>query len=259
MKALAATRRHRAAPAVLMILALLVFGGLFTALSPKAAEADAHITADVDEGERLFITNCATCHGMNAEGTDDVPSLIGVGAASVHFQVVTGRMPMVSNSPQAEAKPPQLSEQEAYHLAAYVASLGPGPAIPTSQQVDPELGDPANGMLLYRTNCAMCHNAVGAGGALTEGKYAPALYDSSATVIYEAMLTGPQSMPIFNDATITSEEKRDIIAYLYAQRDPNPGGLSLGSLGPGGEAVWVFVVGIGVLIGFAIWIGARSS
>lgn len=260
MKALAAKRRHRAAPVVLMMLALVVMGGLFTAFAPQSAEAEEEIRADASEGERLFITNCASCHGMDAEGMDDYPSLIGVGAASVHFQVVTGRMPMAAaTTPQAEAKPAQLSEQDAYDLAAYIAELGPGPAIPSPTQVDPELGDAPNGMLLFRTNCAMCHNAVGAGGALTEGKYAPALWESTGTEIYEAMLTGPQSMPVFNDATLTPEEKRDVIAYLYAQRDPNPGGLGLGSLGTVPEGIWAWVVGIGGLIGFAVWIGARSS
>ena len=83
--------------------------------------------------------------------------------------------------------------------------------------------------------------------------------DTSPTHIYEAMQTGPQAMPGFNDATMTPEEKRDIIAYLDAANAPNPGGLSLGSIGPVSEMIWVFVIGIGGLIGAAVWIGARSS
>ncbi|WP_159620752.1 c-type cytochrome [Ruania rhizosphaerae] len=259
MKALAARRRHRLAPVILMALALLFTGVVYAAIAPSAAQADTASADDLTEGERLFITNCSTCHGLDAEGTPEAPSLIGVGAASVHFQIVTGRMPMDANSPQAEAKPPQLDEEQAQQVAAYIASLGPGPSIPSAEQVDPTLGDAAAGGALFRTNCAMCHNAVGAGGALTEGKYAPALYESTPTEIYEAMLTGPQSMPVFNDATLTEEDKRDVIAYLIEQREPNPGGLSLGSLGPVSEGLWVFVVGMGVLICAAVWIGSRSS
>ena len=105
----------------------------------------------------------------------------------------------------------------------------------------------------------MCHNAVGAGGALSEGKYAPSLWETTPTHIYEAMLTGPQSMPVFNDATITPEEKRDVIAFLVDQRQGSAGGISLGSLGPVSEGLWVWVVGIGGLIGCAVWIGAKSS
>src|SRR5690606_33626681 len=101
--------------------------------------------------------------------------------------------------------------------------------------------------------------AVGAGGALSEGKYAPSLMESTPTVIYEAMLTGPQSMPGFNDATLTPDEKRDVIAFLMEQRGTQPGGFSLGSIGPVSEGIWVFIVGLGSLIGMAVWIGSRSS
>ena len=259
MKALAARRHHRLTPVVLMLLALLVTGGLYAVLSPTSASADTAATNDIEAGEKLFQANCATCHGINAEGRDEVPSLIGVGAASVNFQVGTGRMPMQMNSPQAPAKPAQFDAEQTNQLAAYVASLGPGPATPTEEQVNPELGDASNGSAIFRTNCAMCHNAVGAGGALSEGKYAPALTGTTPTHIYEAMLTGPQSMPVFNDATITPEEKRDVIAYLVEQREGSAGGADLGSLGPVSEGLWVWVVGIGALIGCAVWIGAKSS
>ncbi len=96
------------------------------------------------------------------------------------------------------------------------------------------------------TNCAQCHNFVGAGGALTHGKYAPALVQSTPTQIYEAMLTGPEAMPVFNDGTITPSEKRDIIAYITETRaQPNPGGLSLGRVGPVTEGLVAWIGGIG--------------
>lgn len=67
---------------------------------------------------------------------------------------------------------------------------------------------------LFRINCAMCHNAAAAGGALTRGKYAPSLHGVEEKHIYEAMETGPQNMPVFSDSNIKPEDKRDIIAYL---------------------------------------------
>src|SRR5699024_9680508 len=155
------------------------------ALEPAPAQAETPTASDIQTGERLFLTNCSTCHGMNAQGTDDGPSLIGVGAAAVHFQVSTGRMPMGGSSPQAVEKSPQFSEDEIMQLSAYVASLGAGPAIPSQEQVDPAKGDPMAGSKLFLTNCAMCHNSVGAGGALTHGKFAPDLYDATPTQIYE--------------------------------------------------------------------------
>jgi len=267
VKALAARRHHRSAPVVLLLLALLLTGAVYAIAQPASADAAqaAASESDVAAGQKLFQANCATCHGVSAEGREAVdggaggPSLIGVGAAAVDFQVGTGRMPAQMNGAQIQAKPVQFDDEQIAQLAAYVASLGAGPAIPSEEQVDPSKGDAANGMALFRTNCAMCHNAVGAGGALSQGKWAPALTDTTPTHIYEAMLTGPQSMPVFNDANITPDEKRDIIAYLDEQRDGSPGGLSLGSLGPVGEGLWAWVVGIGLLIGASVWIGAKSS
>ncbi|MDC6705867.1 c-type cytochrome, partial [Leclercia adecarboxylata] len=147
-------------------------------VAPQGATAtQGSSEANVQEGEAIFEANCASCHGPDGAGTDIAPSLTGVGAASVHFQMITGRMPMANNSPQAEVKPAQFSEEQIYDVAAYVATLGPGPSIPSADMVDPTQGDPASGMELFRTNCSMCHNAVGAGGALSEGKVAPSLMD----------------------------------------------------------------------------------
>jgi ubiquinol-cytochrome c reductase cytochrome c subunit len=168
-------------------------------------------------------------------------------------------MPAAMDGPQIEAKPVQFSQDQINQLAAFVASLGPGPSVPTEEQVDPSKGDPATGMALFRTNCAMCHNAVGAGGALSRGKFAPNLWSTSPTHLFEAMLTGPQSMPVFNNANLTPDEKRDIIAFIDQQGGAAPGGLDLGALGPVSEGLWAWVVGLGLLIGAAVWIGAKSS
>ncbi len=261
MHSLARHRYHRAAPVVLVLLLLGLIAGIAAAVSTaSSAEATTTTADDITEGQKLFAANCASCHGLDAQGQDGVaPSLIGVGAAAVDFQVGTGRMPMQASGPQAIAKRPQFSEKEIAQLAAYVASLGAGPAIPTAEQVDPALGDPAKGMQIFRTNCAMCHGSVGGGGALTQGKYAPNLWETTPTHIYEAMLVGPQSMPVFNNANITPDEKRDIIAYLTAQDAGSPGGLRLGTIGPVAEGLWGWLIALGLIIASTVWIGARSS
>ncbi len=145
-------------------------------------------------------------------------------------------------------------------LAAYVASLGPGPAIPEEQYLDPAKGDPAAGGGLFRTNCAMCHNVVGAGGALTRGKYAPNLSEVSPKHLYEAMQTGPQNMPIFNDANLTPEDKRDIISYIReVSENPSPGGFKLGSLGPVAEGLFIWFFGLAAVIGITVWLSSRAK
>ena len=260
MTALAARRRHPLATALLVLFGLVITGVAYAAVLPGSADAAETVTQDVAAGRKLFLANCSTCHGMNAEGRKEAPSLIGVGAAAVDFQVGTGRMPLAQNGPQAPKAPVRLSEKEVTELAAYVASLAPGPAVPDAAAVDPTSGDASRGALIFRTNCAMCHGAAGKGGALTRGKSAPDLTGTTNTHVYEAMVTGPQSMPVFNDLTIDPQAKRDVIAYLDTVNEtPNPGGLSLGRIGPVSEGLVAWLVSLGMLLGFAVWLGSKSS
>lgn len=131
-----------------------------------------------------------------------------MGAAAVDFQVGTGRMPAQQPGAQIPKKKVIYSQAEIDQLAAYVASLGAGPTVPTKNQVSPEGADIANGGELFRTNCAQCHNFTGEGGALTHGKFAPSLEGVSPKHIYEAMQTGPQNMPSFPDTTMPGKSKR---------------------------------------------------
>ncbi|MFB2556433.1 cytochrome bc1 complex diheme cytochrome c subunit [Herbiconiux liangxiaofengii] len=257
-----ANRRHPLATVLLIAIGLVVTGGGYAAFSSTTAataETDMSSQQVIDEGEKLFASNCATCHGMSLQGTDEGPSLIGVGAASVNFQVGTGRMPLAMQGPQAMQKPVQFTDEQTAAMAAYVASISPGPAIPDASLLQAD-GDAANGGELFRINCAMCHNVAGAGGALTEGKYAPELTGVLATHIYEAMLTGPQNMPVFNDDNLTPEDKRDIITYLkYVENNPSPGGFELGNLGPVAEGLFAWIFGLGAIIGLMVWLTAKSN
>jgi len=260
MNALARRRYNKSAPVILILALLAALTAVGFAVSGSTAEATTASASDVVEGQKLFAANCASCHGLDAQGTEGVaPSLVGVGAAAVNFQVGTGRMPMQQSGPQVQEKRPQFNDEQIAQLAAYVASLGEGPAVPTAEMVDPALGNPAVGMEIFRTNCAMCHGSVGGGGALTQGKFAPNLWSTSNTHIYEAMLVGPQSMPVFNDANITPENKRNIIAYLDFQQQGSPGGLKLGTIGPVAEGFWGWLVGLGLIIASTIYVGARAS
>jgi ubiquinol-cytochrome c reductase cytochrome c subunit len=115
--------------------------------------------------------------------------------------------------------------------------------------------DTALGSQLFSTNCAQCHGFAGAGGALTYGKDAPALTAATPTQIYEAMLTGPEAMPVFGDGVLTPVQKRDIIAYITATRaETNPGGFSLGRTGPITEGLLIWLGGLGFLVLIAMWI-----
>jgi ubiquinol-cytochrome c reductase cytochrome c subunit len=259
--ALAARRRHRLATPALVFVGLLVTGLGYAAAMPGSASAAGGDSEQVAAGQKLFQANCATCHGFHAEGRRNAPSLIGVGQAAVDFQVGTGRMPLENTGPQAPQAPDvQFTPEEVAQLAAYVGSLGPGPAVPSAQTVDPKDGNASDGALIFRTNCAMCHNFAGVGGALTRGKAAASLVGVDPKYVYEAMVSGPQSMPVFNDQTIDQQGKRDIIAYLKTiQQAPSPGGLTLGSIGPVSEGLVAWAVGLVLLVGCAVWLGSKAA
>jgi ubiquinol-cytochrome c reductase cytochrome c subunit len=296
VKRITAWRRRPWAGYAVVLAALAAIGVIYAGFSPQTDRAEAQSAAqaaqDLKHGQELFNKNCASCHGLNAEGTKDAkgnpiaPSLIGVGAASVDFQVSTGRMPAMNPGAQVPRKEPipafntsiktdyeekekreeaekqkAEAEKNLADLRAYVASLGGGPEVPPASAVDPETGDVALGGKLFRTNCAQCHNFTGQGGALTGGKYAPSLSgdDVTPTQMYEAMLTGPQAMPVFNDTTLTPKDKQAIIAYLVQTREePNPGGNGLGRIGPVSEGLAGWLVGIGLLVLAAMWITAKK-
>jgi quinol---cytochrome-c reductase cytochrome c subunit len=253
-------RRHPAAGYAAVAGGLVVAGVLYGTFSGggASAAAPASNSTQIAQGQALFEASCSSCHGLDAQGTTQAPSLIGAGAAAVDFQMSTGRMPAKDLTAENERKPSDFTQQQIYDIAAWVASLGGGPAIPSSDQVSASGANTALGEELFSTNCAQCHGFAGAGGALTYGKNAPPLTASTPTQIYEAMLTGPEAMPVFGDGTITPAEKRDIIAFVTATRtETNPGGLSLGRTGTVTEGLLAWIGGLGFLVLIAMWLTAK--
>ncbi|WP_344056884.1 c-type cytochrome [Nocardioides hwasunensis] len=258
----------------MLLLGLLISGSLYTAFAPAQAQSQASETEKIAQGKELFLASCAFCHGKNGEGIPTVrpgyqigPPLVGTGAAAVDFQVGTGRMPMAAPGQQAPRKAVAFSDDEVDALAAYVASLGPGPAIPNESDYSIEgLSEEerqeaiSRGGQIFLTNCTACHNFNGAGGAMPRGGYAPTLHGVEGKYIYEALLTGPQQMPTFSNGNLSPDEKRDVIAYLGSLEDaPEVAGFTLGGYGPVGEGLFVWVLGIGGLVGAAVWIASHTT
>ncbi|HEY0938312.1 MAG TPA: c-type cytochrome [Trebonia sp.] len=261
MSSIIARRRHPAAGYAAIAGGLVAAGLLYSTLSgggASAAAAAGPASTQIAQGQKLFLTSCSSCHGLDAQGTTQAPSLIGAGAAAVDFQVSTGRMPAKELGAENDRKPSEFTQTQIYDMAAYIASLGGGPAIPTASQVSQAGANTALGQALFSTNCSQCHGFAGAGGALTYGKNAPSLNASTPTQIYEAMLTGPEAMPVFGDGTIPPAEKKDIIAYVINTRsETNPGGFSLGRTGTVTEGLVGWLGGLGFLVLIAMWLTTK--
>jgi ubiquinol-cytochrome c reductase cytochrome c subunit len=249
------TSRLRALAAVIAAVAGAAPMVLFQLGRAAAAQQDDEL---VRAGEELYLTGCVSCHGEGGNGVDGRgPPLIGVGAASADFYLGTGRMPASDSDAQPVRKQPAYTSEEIDALVAYVASLGGGPPIPN---VDLENADVAAGGVLYRANCASCHNAAGIGGALSYGDSAPALDESTPVQVVQAMRIGPGQMPVFGEDVMDEQAANDIAAYVEHLRHPDDrGGLSLGRVGPITEGFIALLVGLGGLCAVGAWIVRRQG
>ncbi len=231
------------APGLLVAVGFAGFGGA------AADRADARSTSEattVARGRQLFQVSCSSCHGADGRGTTQGPDLRGVGAASADFQLSTGRMPLANPNGSPVRKPPAFGAADIDALVAYVASLGQGPPIP---HVDIAAGDLSAGGALFRANCAACHSSAGVGGALSFGFDAPSLSRATPTQIGEAMRTGPGQMPIFGPDTFSAQQVDSIARYVtYLQHPDDPGGFSLGRIGPITEGMVALLLGIPLLL-----------
>lgn len=106
-------------------------------LKDDASKNETMLTA----GERLYKTNCMTCHGAERQGGGNYPSLININkrysATQFHDLISTGRRMMPAFT--------QLSEAEKQAIAAYVLdihSIAQNKFIDTTKKEDPYLKMP---------------------------------------------------------------------------------------------------------------------
>jgi quinol---cytochrome-c reductase cytochrome c subunit len=242
-------------------LAVAILAGLVTFItgrsfgSPPLPVAQ---TSAPNAGRLLYLRDCAFCHGSRGQGTGVAPPLQGVGAMAADFYLSTGRMPVAKPINDPPRRSPAYDRRQINQLVAYVASLGEGPAVP---RVDPRAGSLAEGASLYEANCAACHSSAGIGGALTQGKEAPSILNSTPTQIAEAMrLGGTGNMPVFGPDTLDQRQVDSIVRYVQALQHPRDrGGLALGHIGPIAEGFVAWAVGLLLLVVFVRWIGTKAK
>ncbi|MGH2700422.1 MAG: cytochrome bc1 complex diheme cytochrome c subunit [Actinomycetota bacterium] len=205
---------------------------------------------EVVDGAQLFADSCSSCHGEDGGGTDNGPSLIDAGEASVHFQLTTGRMPLADPNGQTTRKDPAFDDAQIEALVDHVGNFGRGPDIP---DVELEGADLSIGQTLFIENCAACHGATGAGGAVGNQAFAPSLSAATPTEIAEAMIVGPGQMPRFE---LSDEQRNDVVNFIvYLRDEPRPGGADIGGIGPVPEGFVAWIAGMGALLIVAFLIG----
>ncbi len=223
--------------------------------SAVTGSASAPNKALAAQGHELFLSSCAACHGMNAQGIRGrAPSLHGVGALAADFYLETGRMPLPSPRAQPMRTRPAFTQAKIQSLIDYVASFG-GPAIPT---VNVRRGSPAKGQSLFALNCAGCHSIQGSGGIVT-GAVVPSLNVATPRQIAEAIRIGPYVMPRFGPGEISEADIDSIASYIHTIQAPHDrGGWGIGRIGPIPEGMVAWLLAIAALLAIARALGERT-
>jgi cytochrome c oxidase cbb3-type subunit 3 len=180
----------------------------FAALSVEDAAKD---PAALAIGQRLFVNDCAQCHGTDAKGAKGFPNLAdkdwswGGDGLAIKTSILQGRMGMMP--PMAATVG---SEAEVEAVANYVLSLSGSPH---------DAAKVSLGQEKFLAACAACHGAEGTGNTamgapnLTDKVW---VYGGSINTIKETIHNGRQGvMPAWQN--ILGEEKSHLVAaYVYS-------------------------------------------
>jgi quinol---cytochrome-c reductase cytochrome c subunit len=226
--------------------------GCLLAATLAASSASA---ASAPAGEELYRDSCASCHGLQLQGTPRGPALRGAGAGATDFYLSTGRMPLRDPEQEPKRAPPQFTGAAERALVAYVGSFG-GPPVATPH---PERGDAAQGFAAFENLCAGCHQIAARGGILPRTDN-PGLLGATQTQIEEAVRTGPYVMPPFSEHTLDQPTLDSIVRYIDATRQPDDrGGFGLWHLGPIPEGFVGWAIGLLALVLVAFALGRREA
>ena len=231
-------RRSRSRASLVLLLGLLLTGGLYTAFSPAQAEPSRDRRRAGRQGPRAVPGRLRLLPRPERRGhrapSDGRPVRPVAGRRRRRRRRLPGRHRPDADGParrrRRRARSPVYTEEEIAALAAYVASLGPGPAIPDESDYSLEgLSDEereeaiVRGGQIFLTNCTACHNFDG----LRRRDAARRLRPADPRRRAQAHLRGDADRPagdadVFSDGNLTPEEKRDVIAYLAVARGATP-------------------------------------
>lgn len=212
----------------------------------------------VSVGRSLYDDGCAACHGLALEGREGMgPSLRGVGAGPVDFYVSTGRMPLQQPTDEPQRARPVYDRRQTQALVAFVTSHGRGPRV--APAADPAHGSVSDGLEVFTSHCAGCHQVVGRGG-LVVGAWVPSLQRADARQIAEAVRMGPFVMPHFDSTQIDQHDLDSLARYvLWTRRPSDAGGWGLYNIGPIPEGMAAWFVAVLALLMVARLIGERTE
>ncbi len=217
-----------------------------------------------NDGQTLYMTHCASCHGDKGQGSNTSPPLIGKSAVDIHFMLDTGRMPAAAPNSNEEHKSPSFTGPQMTAIVKYVQTFTPGSIDSSLPRILP--GNVARGRALFNENCAHCHGVAGNGASVGYDNVAPSLMNATVFQVAEAIRAGPEIMPRFGPDVLSDQDVSDIARYVnYVQTQSaqpqsiDSGGLALAHVGPVAEGLIAWVFGIGLLMLFLRSIGTSTT
>jgi cytochrome c oxidase cbb3-type subunit III len=119
--------------------------------------------AAVDRGQKLFVANCAFCHGSNATGGNSGPNLVR--SVLVLHDEGTGSQigPVILNGRVDKGMPKfAFSEAQIKDIAAFLLNRSQATVDRMSYKtMNINTGDPKAGASYFQAHCASCHSPTG--------------------------------------------------------------------------------------------------
>ena len=139
---------NRIAAALLILIALSFAQESVTSLSNPFTSA-----ADVADGERVYLSQCASCHGREGRGTSAGPDI-----STGNFRRASsdeGLLQIINKGIAGTTMPAfSMNSRQAWQVVAFLRSLS------ASRSRQSASGDPAKGAQIYESNgCATCHSS----------------------------------------------------------------------------------------------------
>jgi len=187
-----------------------VYGPLFASFQQKPIEEVAADPRGRVMGERIFLNNCAQCHGSDARGSKGFPNLAdaewlyGGDPASIKTSVTEGRQGMMPPMAAALGGPEDVTD-----VANYVLSLSDS-AHDSVRAV--------RGKAKFAA-CAACHGAEGKGNpqlGAPDLSNKIWLYGGSSASIAETVTRGRQGMMPAWKGILSEAEIHLVSAYVYS-------------------------------------------
>ncbi len=194
------------------------YGPMYAAFYKKSIPDLAKDDKAMRIGQRLFLNNCAACHGSDARGARGFPNLTdndwlyGGEPDRIEQSIRYGRQGAMPTWG------PILGDEKIKEVANYVLSL-------SGRDVDNALA--AQGKIVFQTNCVACHGPEGKGNTmigapnLTDTIW---LYGGSKSTVIQSITQGRQGrMPAWLDR-LGKEKVHLLAAYVYSLSHGNAQG-----------------------------------